>query len=203
MLEATNLWIIPASGGEARQVAKFDVLGLVTQPQWAPDSKSIYFNHQSPVETSDLLVQNISTESQPKYLTHTTPKNFSATAQVPERVTWKSKDGKEIAGLLYRPRNTKPGEKLPAVLWIHGGPEGQDDFRSDGWAQYLAQTGYVVLEPNYRGSSGYGEIFRNLNVEDSNGGEVDDVATGAEYLVTRGLADPTRLAIGGGSHGGR
>lgn len=202
LLEATNLWVIPTSGGEARQIAKFEVPGIVTQPQWSPDSKNIYFNHQSPVETSDLLVQNLSAQSQPKYLTHTTPKNFSAAAQVPERVIWKSMDGKEIAGILYTPRNTRPGEKLPAVLWIHGGPEGQDDFHSDGWAQYLAQAGYVVLEPNYRGSSGYGEVFRNLNVEDSNGGEVDDVAAGAEYLVTRGLADPARLAIGGGSHGG-
>ena len=60
----------------------------------------------------------------------------------------------------------------------------------------------MVLEPNYRGSTGYGEQFRNLNVEDSNGGEVDDVAAGAQYLVTRGLADPARIGIGGGSHGG-
>jgi dipeptidyl aminopeptidase/acylaminoacyl peptidase len=59
-----------------------------------------------------------------------------------------------------------------------------------------------VLEPNYRGSSGYGEKFRNLNVEDSGGGEMDDVAAGAQYLVDKGLADPARLAIGGGSHGG-
>jgi dipeptidyl aminopeptidase/acylaminoacyl peptidase len=202
LLEATNLWVIPANGGEARQVSKFDIPGVTSQPQWSPDSKSIYFNHQSPVETADLLVQDVAGQSQPKYLTHTTPANFSAAAQVPERVTWKSKDGKEIAGLLYTPHNSKAGEKLPAVLWIHGGPEGQDVFHSDGWAQYLAQAGYVVLEPNYRGSSGYGEVFRNLNVEDSNGGEVDDVATGAQYLITRGLADPARLAIGGGSHGG-
>jgi len=121
-------------------------------------------------------VQDLKSQSAPKYLTQTTPKNFTATSQIPERVTWKSKDGKEIAGLLYTPRNIKPGTRVPAVLWIHGGPEGQDVFRSDGWAQYLAQSGYAVLEPNYRGSSGYGEVFRNLNVEDSNGGEVDDVA---------------------------
>jgi dipeptidyl aminopeptidase/acylaminoacyl peptidase len=202
LLEATNLWIVPASGGEARQVAQFDVPGIASQAQWAPDSKSIYFNHQSPVETADLLVQDIAPHSQPKYLTHTTPQNYSAAAQIPERVTWKSKDGKEISGLLYTPRNIKAAAKLPAVLWIHGGPEGQDVFRPDGWAQYLAQAGYVVLEPNYRGSTGYGEVFRNLNVEDSNGGEVDDVATGAQYLIARGLADPARLAIGGGSHGG-
>ena len=202
LLEANNLWVIPAGGGEAHQVAKFDTPGIVSEPQWAPDSRSIYFNHQSPVETSDLLVQSLDSSAPPRYLTHSTPKNFSAAAQIPERVTWQSKDGKEIAGLLYTPHSTKSGAKLPAVVWVHGGPEGQDDFRADLWAQYLAQAGYVVLEPNYRGSSGYGETFRNLNVEDSNGGEVDDVAAGAQYLVSRGLADPARLAIGGGSHGG-
>jgi dipeptidyl aminopeptidase/acylaminoacyl peptidase len=202
LLESTNLWVIPAHGGEAHRAAKFDTPGITGQAQWSPDSKSIYFNHQSPLETSDLLVQDLTTQTAPRHLTHTTPKNFTATSQVPERVTWKSKDGKEIAGMLYTPRNIKPGIKVPAVLWIHGGPEGQDVFRSDPWAQYLAQSGYAVLEPNYRGSTGYGEVFRNLNVEDPNGGEVDDVAAGAQYLVARGLVDPARIAIGGGSHGG-
>jgi dipeptidyl aminopeptidase/acylaminoacyl peptidase len=201
LLESTNVWVMPAHGGEAHILTKFEVPGVSAQPEWAPDSKRIYFHHQSPVESADLLVAEAAGQSPPTYLTHTTPENF-ATAQVPERVTWKSKDGKEIAGILYAPRGAKAGAKLPAVVWVHGGPEGQDVFRADVWAQYLAQAGYVVLEPNYRGSNGYGEAFRNLNVEDSNGAEVDDVATGAEYLVTRGLADPARLAIGGGSHGG-
>ncbi|MBB6143639.1 dipeptidyl aminopeptidase/acylaminoacyl peptidase [Silvibacterium bohemicum] len=201
LLEARNVWVMPAHGGEARILSKFDTPGISAQPEWSPDGRSIYFHHQSPTETADLLVADAKGESTPRYLTHTTPKNFED-AQVPERVTWKSKDGKEIAGLLFTPKAAKPGARLPAVLWIHGGPEGQDVFRADGWAQYLAQEGYVVLEPNYRGSSGYGEVFRNLNVEDSNGAEVDDVATGAQYLVDRGLADPAKLAIGGGSHGG-
>jgi dipeptidyl aminopeptidase/acylaminoacyl peptidase len=201
LLESTNIWVMPARGGEAHVLAKFEVPGMSTEPEWSADSSRVYFHHQSPVETNDLLVARVGGEPAPKYLTHTTPANF-ANSQVPERVTWKSKDGKEIAGILYTPRAAKPGMKFPAVVWVHGGPEGQDVFRSDVWAQYLAQAGYVVLEPNYRGSNGYGEVFRNLNVEDSNGGEVDDVASGAEYLVTRGLADPARLAIGGGSHGG-
>jgi dipeptidyl aminopeptidase/acylaminoacyl peptidase len=202
LLEATNLYTIPVHGGEAQQIARFDVPGIVSDPQWSPDSKRIYFNHQSPLETSDLVVVDLPSTSQPRYLTHTTSINFAASAQIPERITWTSKDGKQIVGLLYKPRNTKPGAKLPLVVWVHGGPESQDVFRPDGWAQFLAQSGYLVLEPNYRGSSGYGEAFRNLNVEDSNGGEVDDVATGAQYLVAQGLADPARLAIGGGSHGG-
>jgi dipeptidyl aminopeptidase/acylaminoacyl peptidase len=201
LLESTNIWVMSAHGGEAQILTKFEVPGMSTEPEWSPDGRAIYFHHQSPLQTTDLLEAQVGGQPAPRYLTHTTPANF-ANSQVPERVTWKSKDGKEIAGLLYTPRGTKPGTKLPGILWIHGGPEAQDVFRADGWAQYLAQAGYVVLEPNYRGSNGYGEVFRNLNVEDSNGGEVDDVAMGAEYLVTRGLADPARLAIGGGSHGG-
>ena len=202
LLEANNLFTIPAHGGEARQVAKFDTPGVVSDPQWSPDSKRVYFDHQSPLESSDLLVADLGSNAPPRYLTHSTSLNYTASAQVPERVTWTSKDGKQIVGLLYKPKNTKPDTKLPLVVWVHGGPEGQDVFRPDGWAQFLAQSGYLVLEPNYRGSSGYGEAFRNLNVEDSNGAEVDDVAAGAQSLVTQGLADPARLAIGGGSHGG-
>lgn len=201
LLEANDLWLIPAKGGEARRLTKFDIPGLSTQPQWSPDSTRIFFNHQSPLEAGDLFVQEIHQPSRPIPLTHTTPANYAAAAQVPERVIWKSKDGQQIAGLLYTPKG-KERKTGPAILWIHGGPEGQDVYRLDVWAQYLAQAGYVVLEPNYRGSSGYGEVFRNLNVEDSNGGEVDDVAAGAQYLVSRGLADATRIGIGGGSHGG-
>jgi dipeptidyl aminopeptidase/acylaminoacyl peptidase len=202
LLETRNLWIIPAHGGEAEQVAKFAESGVASQPQWAPDSKRIYFDRQSPTETSDILVQDIHSQSQPRRLTETTPIVFRSTAQIPERITWKSKDGKEIVGMLYTPRGAKPGTKYPAILWIHGGPEEQDNFHFSAWPQYLAQAGYVVLEPNYRGSIGYGEIFRNLNVEDANQGEVDDVAGGVEYLVSHGLADPKRVAIGGASHGG-
>jgi dipeptidyl aminopeptidase/acylaminoacyl peptidase len=122
--------------------------------------------------------------------------------QVPERVQYRCKDGLPITALLYKPRSLPADVRHPALLLIHGGPEAQDVFRLDVWAQYLAQQGYLVLEPNYRGSIGYGEKFRNLNIEDSGGGEMDDVAAGAQYLIDKGWADPKRIAIGGGSHGG-
>ena len=202
LLEASNLWTIPAHGGEATRITKFDVPGVVSDPHWSPDSKHILYNRQSPLETSDLFIAELGSSTPPKQLTHTTSKNYEASAEIPERITWPSNDAKQIVGLLYKPKGTKAGAKLPLVVWVHGGPEGQDVYRADAWAQFLAQSGYLVLEANYRGSSGYGEVFRNLNVEDSNGGEVDDVASGAQYLVAEGLADPARLAVGGGSHGG-
>ncbi len=199
-LEESNIWIAPLDGSAARQVATFPTPGVESQPEWAPDGSRIYFHRSSPMESADLLVAPIA--GAPKYLTHTTPKNFETGLVMPEEVHFRSKDGMDVAAILHKPRGFKAGTKYPAVLWIHGGPEGQDTFRFDSWPQYLAQSGYVVLQPNYRGSTGYGEKFRNLNVEDSGGGEMDDVAAGAEYLVKQGMADPKRLAIGGGSHGG-
>lgn len=200
VLETTNLWVASSSGGEPHQVARFDLPGITSGPEWTPDSRRLFFHRQDPQESNDLFVASVEGSGTPLQLTNTTLKAFTH-AVMPERVTWKSTDGREIVGMLYVPAGEHPKNSLPLVEWVHGGPEGQDTFRGDTWAQYLAGAGYVVLEPNYRGSSGYGEVFRNLNVEDPGGGEVEDVATGAKYVVSRGLVDPKRMAIGGISHG--
>jgi dipeptidyl aminopeptidase/acylaminoacyl peptidase len=199
-LEESDIWMVPVDGSAARQLAKFPAPGMQSQPQFSPDGSRVYFHHSSATESNDLIVADLN--GTPKYLTHTTPKNFDSGLAMPEVVRYRSKDGTIIAAMLYKPRDFSPRTTHPAVLWIHGGPEGQDTWRFDTWAQYLAQSGYVVLEPNYRGSSGYGEKFRNMNVEDSGGGEMYDVAAGAEYLIAEGLADRKAIAIGGGSHGG-
>ncbi len=201
-LEETLIWIVPLDGSEARPLAGCKVACMESAPQWSPDGSEIYFHINSPFESTDLVMAQVTGSAPVKHLTHTLPMNFNEALVMPEDVHYRSKDGMDIAAILYKPRDMKAGTRYPAVLWIHGGPEGQDTFRFDPWAQYLAQSGYVVLEPNYRGSTGYGEKFRNLNVEDPGGGELDDVAAGAQYLVSQGLADPKRMAIGGGSHGG-
>jgi dipeptidyl aminopeptidase/acylaminoacyl peptidase len=201
-LEERDIWIVPEDGSAPRQLAEFPTPGFESAPQWSADGKKIFFLRSSPLASTDLLAASITGHEAPQYLTHTLAKVFDGALSVPEKVEFKSKDGTSTTGILYKPGNLNPQRRYPAVLWIHGGPEGQDSFHLDLWAQYLAQQGYVVLEPNYRGSSGYGEKFRNLNVEDSGGAEVEDVAAGAQYLISRGLADPKRLAIGGGSHGG-
>jgi dipeptidyl aminopeptidase/acylaminoacyl peptidase len=203
--ETRDIWIV-ATDQSSKRLLRDNVknMGFETNPQWSPDGSRIYFMSTSANETPNLMVAMLAGgTSSSRYLTRTLPLNFArAGFREPERVSYKSKDELEITAMLYKPVDFKAGVRYPTVVWVHGGPEGQDGFSWDPWALYLSQEGYAVLEPNYRGSAGYGEKFRNLNVEDSGGGEMDDVAAGAQYLIGQGIADPARIAIGGGSHGG-
>ena len=200
--EQRHIWVVSSDGGKPRRLTT-ESGGTESSPQWSPDGKLLYFNVSSSFEPGGLAVAGTSPAAAVRYLIRTQPKNFAATGLAePSVVRYKSRDGLEVAAILQKPLGYQDGKRYPAVLWIHGGPEGQDTLSFDSWALYLAQKGYVVLRPNYRGSTGYGEKFRNLNVEDSGGGELDDVVAGANYLVGQGLADKARIGIGGGSHGG-
>jgi dipeptidyl aminopeptidase/acylaminoacyl peptidase len=199
--EERHIWIASADGSHPRELASVSA-GVEGDPIWSPDGHQIYFLHNSSFEPSSLAVAALNSDAA-HLLIRTQPISFASTGLTqPEVVHYKSKDGVDISAILYKPLNYATGKQHPAVLWIHGGPEGQDTLGWNPWALYLAQHGYVVLTPNYRGSSGYGEKFRNLNVEDSGGGEVEDVALGADYLVSQGIAEKERIGIGGGSHGG-
>ena len=201
-LEERRIWIVPVNGIPPHQLTRLSA-GVEGNPQWSPDSTKVYFLRSTPLQSPDLYEAATSGSGSPRLLTHTLPLNFeNANFQLPEVAHFKTKDGLTLSGILYHPVGYTSGTRYPAVLWVHGGPEGQDTFTFSPWSLFLAQEGYVVFLPNYRGSSGYGEKFRNLNVEDSGGGEVEDIAAAATYLEEQGLADPRRIAIGGGSHGG-
>jgi dipeptidyl aminopeptidase/acylaminoacyl peptidase len=113
-------------------------------------------------------------------------------------------DGEEIEGLLVLPARAPEGERLPLVVYVHGGPHSAtQDVLSQGIPlQWLAQQGYAVLAPNYRGGSGYGAAFSVANYRDLGGGDFRDVMAGADALISDGAADPDRMAILGGSYGG-
>jgi len=123
-----------------------------------------------------------------------------------ETVRWQSGDGVEVEGLLTYPVAYQPGQRYPLVVEIHGGPSWQWEDRVmlnwHDWAQLLASRGYAVLAPNPRGSTGYGSAFQALLQDDVGGGEAQDLISGAEAMVERGIADPDRLGIGGWSWGG-
>ncbi|MFL6600498.1 MAG: S9 family peptidase [Steroidobacteraceae bacterium] len=124
-----------------------------------------------------------------------------------EDMRFKSADGTPIHGLAVKPPDFQPGRKYPAVLWIHGGPNLQDDHSVafDGYQfkrQVLAANGFVVFGVNYRGSSGRGDAFSRAIFADWGHKEVEDLLAGVDYLVRQGIADPEKLGIGGWSYGG-
>jgi len=126
-----------------------------------------------------------------------------------EDISFKSKDGTEIHGLMTKPPSYDSTKKYPTLLWIHGGPDMQDDhslpfniYPLQVERQLFAAHGYVVLAINYRGSSGRGAAFTRSIWADWGNREVADLLGGIDYAVSSGIADPQRLGVGGWSYGG-
>jgi dipeptidyl aminopeptidase/acylaminoacyl peptidase len=119
-----------------------------------------------------------------------------------EPVTYTARDGVEIPAYLTLPKGVEP-KNLATVIMPHGGPWARDVWGFDPLAQLLANRGYAVLQPNFRGSTGYGKRFLELGNEGWGTGDMQhDITDGAAWLVEKGIADPSRIAIMGGSYGG-
>jgi dipeptidyl aminopeptidase/acylaminoacyl peptidase len=114
---------------------------------------------------------------------------------------YKARDGVEIPAYLTLPAGREP-KALPLVVWVHGGPIARDAWGYDTEVQFLANRGYAVLQPNFRGSAGYSEAFERLGYKQWGRAMQDDVTDGVRELVAQGLVDPSRVCIGGGSYGG-
>src|SRR6185295_11337828 len=135
-----------------------------------------------------------------------------AASTVPEQVIVKSPDGMEIHSQVFLPKDLKPGEKRPAMIFVHGGPSRQMllgyhymDFYHFAYAvnQWLTTQGYVVMSVNYRSGIGYGKSFRTAPKSGGRGNaEYQDVLAGGKYLQSRPDVDPARVGIWGLSYGG-
>jgi dipeptidyl aminopeptidase/acylaminoacyl peptidase len=119
-----------------------------------------------------------------------------------EEVSFKSKDGTEVHGLLTKPVGYTAGAKVPLLLRIHGGPNGQDQHQVSLERQWFAANGYAVLAVNYRGSSGRGQKYSRAIWADWGHYEVDDLRAGVDHVIQMGVADPEKLGVGGWSYGG-
>ncbi|HEY5838521.1 MAG TPA: S9 family peptidase, partial [Pyrinomonadaceae bacterium] len=116
-------------------------------------------------------------------------------------VRYKSSDGLEIPAFLTLPKGV-PAKNLPVVIMPHGGPWARDSWGYDTFAQFYANRGYAVLQPNFRGSTGYGKKFIDAGNKQWGDKMQDDITWGAKYLIAEGIADPKRIGIMGGSYGG-
>jgi dipeptidyl aminopeptidase/acylaminoacyl peptidase len=121
---------------------------------------------------------------------------------ITEDFTSKSKDGTVVNGLIVKPASYAAGKKYPTLLYIHGGPNGQDDHSFSFDNELFAANGYVVLAINYRGSDGRGRAYQRAIYADWGNKEVMDLLGAVDQAVAMGVADPDRLGIGGWSYGG-
>ncbi|HWW88686.1 MAG TPA: S9 family peptidase [Vicinamibacterales bacterium] len=155
-----------------------------------------------PVEVAGSDARNISV----KKLTEMTDQTSGWATSTLDVISWKSRDGAEIEGVLHKPLDFDPARKYPLLVVIHGGPTGISrpvPFTSaiypiDIWVP----RGVLVLEPNYRGSAGYGEKFRALNVRNLGVGDAWDVLSGVDALIAKGMVDATKIGAMGWSQGG-
>lgn len=139
-------------------------------------------------------------------LTNSNPELDATKLGKQEVIKWKAKDGMELEGILIYPVGYESGKKYPLAVLPHGGPEG---ISLNGWntranypAQLFATRGYVVFEPNYRGSSGRGHAFATADHGDLGGLEFEDVLAGIDKLIADGLVDGDKVGMGGWSYGG-
>ncbi len=143
---------------------------------------------------------------QPAKITDMTSQTAEWKTAQSEVISWKSKDGAIIEGVLHKPADYDPTVKYPLLVMIHGGPTGIDTPTPvPGYVYPVLQwldKGCLVLRPNYRGSAGYGEAFRSLNVKNLGVGDMWDVMSGIDYLDKKGMIDKTKMGSMGWSQGG-
>ncbi|KAF2516478.1 S9 family peptidase [Flavobacterium foetidum] len=138
-----------------------------------------------------------------KQLTSTISKKIDQNDLVKaEVVRFKSFDGKEIPAIYYKPLQASENNKVPALVWVHGGPGGQSRIGYSNSIQYLVNHGYAVLAVNNRGSSGYGKTFYKLDNKDHSNGDLKDCIWGKKWLAEQNYIDPNAIGIYGGSYGG-
>ena len=119
-----------------------------------------------------------------------------------ETVQWQNSDGQTVEGVLTKPVGYEEGRRYPFIVNPHGGPSGASLEAFNAQAQFFAGNGYVVLQPNFRGSTNYGQDFVNANIENWGITDYDDVMTGVDHVIAEGWADPDRLICYGWSYGG-
>lgn len=172
---------------------------------FSKDGKTVAFSGQNPTTLSEIYKTPL-TNYKPIALTNFTKQIKDWHVGTSEVIAWKSKDGATIEGVLHKPHNFDPQKKYPLFVIIHGGPTGIDyPAVNTGYVYPILQwleKGALILRPNYRGSAGYGEKFRSLNVRNLGVGDMWDVMSGVDFLIEQGFVDPEKMGAMGWSQGG-
>ncbi len=208
-IEHRHIWTVSTSGGAPRQITSGE--SIETYPQPLANGKQtavLYFSAATPASVG--IVDNATGNT--KVIYPTLPKDWP-THVTPQIVTLRSPDSLEVHSQLFLPRDLKPGEKRPAMIFVHGGPQrqmlpGYHYMQFYHWAyaenQWLANHGYIVMSVNYRSGVGYGRSFtRAPRTGRAGNSEYQDVVTAAKWLQRRSDVDSARVGIWGLSYGGQ
>jgi len=165
-------------------------------------ARMMYF-HNGPTAPGDLWIYTIAT-GKSHQVTHSLVAGMRSEDMVePYLVHYPSKDGKwTISAFVYMPYNLPRSGQHPAIVYVHGGPSAQTVNSFNRFVQHAANEGYVVIAPNYRGSTGYGKEFEHANLFDMGGGDLQDVLAAADWIKQTGYVDPKKMIVMGGSYGG-
>jgi dipeptidyl aminopeptidase/acylaminoacyl peptidase len=201
---ATHLFHIHPDKPEATRLTSPDDL-IAFNFSLTHDGHQVAFTAASPTSLGEVFVSEVKGFS-PRKLTDMTEQTRSLILGKSEVISWKSQDGTTIEGVLTKPADFDPAKKHPLLCIIHGGPTGIDlptllsgrYYPADIWAD----RGALILRVNYRGSAGYGEKFRQLNVNNLGVGDAWDVLSGVEHLIKLGWVDPAKIGCMGWSQGG-
>jgi dipeptidyl aminopeptidase/acylaminoacyl peptidase len=210
-IDRRHVWTVPADGSARPTPITAGSGGSEWQPVITSDGHTAML-HATPQMPPHVLVRSRDGSGH-SLLENMLPQGFDANALVPpQSVTITATDGMQIPSQLFLPRDLKPGERRPAVIFFHGGSRRQmlvnwhyNYYYRNAYAmnQWLASQGYIVLSVNYRSGIGYGLEFREaLNYGASGGAEFNDVVGAGLYLKNRSDVDPARIGLWGGSYGG-
>jgi dipeptidyl aminopeptidase/acylaminoacyl peptidase len=204
------LAVVDIESGKSEPIVT--VQGVSYWPRFSPDNRSVVYEHTDVENSLDLYVASTEQKNLVRRLSDSMPAEIKkADLTPPVAVSFPSRvDGKPVPATLMVPKNLDRTRKHPAIVWIHGSGADQNFL---GWHpgsyrmyysmhQYLSQQGYVILTPDYRGSSGYGSDWGTGHYMDLGGKDYLDVASGVDYLKTLGYIDPDRIGVWGLSYGG-
>jgi dipeptidyl aminopeptidase/acylaminoacyl peptidase len=195
----SHIFTVPVSGGNISQLTKGErVFG---QFDVANDGSKIAYTLNDSSSASEIYVAAINGEKA-QQLTNANPQLKDFALASTEVIKWKGPDNFDIEGVLVKPLGYEQGKRYPLVLQIHGGPYGRFENSFNSRAQIFAANGYAVLLPNPRGSTGYGNKFTVANLGDWGGKDFKDIMAGVDAAIAKGIADPDKLVVMGGSYGG-
>ena len=170
---------------------------------FSKDGQRMLYYHNGPTAPGDLWVYHLATGKSVQVTQSLVAGVRSDDMVEPFLVHYPSRDGKwTISALLYVPFNMARNGQNAAIVSIHGGPTAQTLNSFNRFIQYAANQGYMVLAPNYRGSTGYGKEFQQANLFDMGGGDLQDVLAGVDWIKQTGYLDPKKIAVMGASYGG-